>query len=506
MSQPESNQTLAELGTELSMEPFREELQPLIEEVLAETGKNEYRSNTKLVPNLVVWLVLGLTIRRELNCNQVLNWLLSGFRWLYELLPPEAQLVAAGAITHARTRMGADVFKKLFKKQVKSFDELEPDFHGYVTVLHDGTTATMPDSVSNREEFDKPSSRNGASAFPQMRIMALVVLKTRLVLDLSFAPYTGKGNGERALLKEILHDMRDGRFLHLGDAGLHSFEMIYQIHVTQGQDFLFKIPGTLKPKFIKRLSDRSYLATLSKRVVDADNPKHDNGKTRWKTLSLTVRVIHVQTDGFQPYRLITSIDDESISAMELVKHYHNRWDIEIAYDELKVHQIVTLRGQSPTTLRSRLPELVKQELYASFIMYNSIRRVIAHAAHEHNKDPRFISFKDSLRHLIDAIPPLSTLDSPQRSNRYSYMLAVIADCQLPHPRRHRAAPRAVKVKMSKFKRKRDADKSLHRDFEADTSILEPPYPSPSLKSSLPALKPSPYFLIIPTPFFLLFKN
>ena len=96
--------------------------------------------------------------------------------------------------------------------------------------------------------------------------------------------------------------------------------------------------------------------------------------------------------------------------------------------------------------------------------------------------------KDALRHLIDAIPNLSTLDSPQRTTRLSYMLAVIADCELPHPRRHRACPRVVKVKMSKFKRKRHGDHSLHRDFEADTSILEPPSP----KSPLPALKPSPH--------------
>ena len=446
----------------------------------------------KLVPNLVVWLVLGLTIRRELNCYQVLNWLLSGFRWLYELLPPEAQIVSAGAITHARTRMGADVFKKLFKKQVESFDELEPDFHGYVTILHDGTTATMPDSTHNRKEFDKPSSRNGASAFPQMRIMALVVLRTRLVLNLSFAPYTGKGSGERALLNEILPQMTDGRFLHLGDAGLYSFDMVYQIHLTQGQGFLFKIPKTVKPKFIERWADGSYLATISKKVIDPDNPKHDDGKrNRWVTRSLTVRVIDVHTKGFRPYRLITSIDDKSISAMELVKHYHNRWDVEIAYDELKVHQLVTLRGQSPTSLRSKLPELVKQELYASFIMYNAIRRVIAHAAHTHDKDPRFISFKDALRHLIDAIPLLSTLDSQQRSQRHAYMLSVIADCVLPHPRRQRVSPRSVKVKMSKFKRKRDGDLSLHRDFEADTTILDPPSPkSPSPESPLPALNPS----------------
>ena len=487
MSQPESNQTVAELGTELSMEPFREELQPLIEEVLAETGKNKYRANTKLVPNLVVWLVLALTIRRELNCQQVLNWLLSGFRWLYEGLPAKAKLVADGAITHARTRMGAEVFKKLFKKQVKSFGDLEPDFHGYVTVIHDGTTATMPDSTHNRKEFGKPSSRNGAGAFPQMRIMALVVLSTRLVLNLSFAPYTGKGSGERALLKEILPQMTDGRFLHLGDRGLYDFETIYQIHVNQGQGFLFKIPKTVKPKFIERLPDGSYLATISKKMIDPENPKHDDGKrNRWITRSLTVRVIDVQTRGFQPYRLITSIDDTTISAMELVKHYHNRWDVEIAYDELKVHQLVTLRGQSPTSLRSKLPELVKQELYASFIMYNAIRRVIAHAAHTHHQDPRFISFKDALRHLIDAIPLLSTLDSEQRTKRHSYMLAVIADCVLSYPRRQRVSPRVVKVKMSKFKRKRDDDASLHHDFEADTTILEPPSP----KSPLPALKPS----------------
>ncbi|MEM7537258.1 MAG: hypothetical protein AAF639_34115 [Chloroflexota bacterium] len=170
----------------------------------------------------------------------------------------------------------------------------------------------------------------------------------------------------------------------------------------QEQDFLFKMPKTVKPKFVERFTDGSYLATISKKVVDPDNPTHDYGRKRWKTLSLMVRVIDVQVQGFQPYRLITSILDKPISAKEIAIHYHSRWDVEIAYDELKIHQLVTLRGQSPTLLRSKLAELVQQELYASFIMYNSIRRVMADAAHTHEKDPRFLSFKDVLHHLLDA--------------------------------------------------------------------------------------------------------
>ena len=88
--------------------------------------------------------------------------------------------------------------------------------------------------------------------------------------------------------------------------------------------------------------------------------------------------------------------DPDITAREIVIHYHKHWDIEIAYDEIKTHQCAALKGQMPTTIRSKRPDLVKHELYAMLIMYNLIRSLIYEAASKHGKEPLLISFLDSL--------------------------------------------------------------------------------------------------------------
>ncbi len=151
--------------------------------------------------------------------------------------------------------------------------------------------------------------------------------------------------------------------------------------------------------------------------------------------------------------------------------YHRRWDIEIAYDEIKTHQCATLRGQSPTTFRSKRPDLVEQELYALLIMYNMVRLLIRRAADEHGKDPRSLSFLDALQHIIDAAPLMTADPSHQSEDKFQYLLAVIADCEIDRPRRPRINPRVVKVKMSKFGRKSKKHKSEERDIEQELKII-----------------------------------
>ena len=77
------------------------------------TGKGLY-----IVPRLLVWFVLILTLPRDKNYPQVLNWLVSGFRWLGEHFPEQAQLVSEGALSHARKRMGPEVFATLLQLQI----------------------------------------------------------------------------------------------------------------------------------------------------------------------------------------------------------------------------------------------------------------------------------------------------------------------------------------------------------------------------------------------------
>jgi len=460
----------AQIGAFFRFAPFASILQPMIEETLTEQGKDQYRQGTVLTPTFLVWLVLALTLRRDLNYHKVLNWMVSGFRWIQTLLPPQSNVVQDGAISHARVRLGVAVFQALFYKLTAFFWPIAPDFHGLISTAFDGSTGTMPDTKRNVEQFRKPKSRSGQSAFPQMRMMALMALSVRLMLDVAYAPYTGKGTGERALVMQILDRLIYKGLLFLLDAGLYSFEIVWKINQAD-QKFIAKAPRTLKPKPIETLPDGSYLARLTKKVEDPDAPPTKSGRKRWKKVSMIVRVIRFQIPGFRPVTLITNILDTTITARELVLHYHKRWDIEIAYDEIKTHQCATLRGQSPTTFRSKRPDLVEQELYALLIMYNMVRLLIRRAAEEYGKDPCSISFLDALQHIIDAAP-LMTADEPdRREDKLSYLLALVADCDIDRPRRPRINPRVVKVKMSKFKRKNKKHKSEERDIEKEFKVI-----------------------------------
>lgn len=154
------------IGPSFSLAPFAEILQPLIDEALAEQGLDRFRQGTLLIPKVLIWLVLALTIRRDLNCQKVFNWMLSGFRWLKGLLPAQAKLVAEGTISHARVKLGVNLFGLLFAKLTASFKEIPPDFHGRVSVAFDGSTGTMPDSEANQKNFISRPQAGGRRLFP----------------------------------------------------------------------------------------------------------------------------------------------------------------------------------------------------------------------------------------------------------------------------------------------------------------------------------------------------
>ncbi|MDM8520864.1 IS4 family transposase [Anaerolineales bacterium HSG6] len=456
-------EALEEIGPTFKFGPFAEILQPLIEEVIEEKGLSKVRKGTFLIPILVIWLTLALTIRRDLSCDKVFNWMLSAFRWLDMILPARSRVVSEGAISHARVRIGVEVFRLLFNKLVTSFKQIRPDFYGYTSVAFDGTSATMPDSEVNKKKFSKPNSGRGQAAYPQLRLVSIVAISERLVLDIAYGPFYGKRSGERALMIHILERMSRKSLLILLDAGLYSFQMLWVIH-HQNQKFLVTVPKTVKLKKSKRLPDGSYITQLSSKIIDPDKPKTTDGRNRWKVVSIPVRIIDYTIPGFRPKRLMTNILDLDICARELALHYHKRWDIEITYDEIKTHQCATLRGKAPTIFRSKRPDLVEQELYAMLIVYNVVRLLILKAALAQGKDPRFISFLDALQHIIDVAPLMTVAEPERRLEQFEYLLQLIADCEIDRPRRHRVNPRVVKVKMSKFKRKNKQHKSEHRDL------------------------------------------
>jgi len=445
-----------EIASVVDIPLLSKSLKPVIEEALQECGKARYRKGTVLTPLFVVLAVLGLAIRRDLSYPAVLDWLVSGLRWLTCCLPHK--LVAEGTLSHARMRLGEEVFRRIFQKMVVPAEQLPKDFHGLTSVAFDGTNATMPDTEENKQRFGVPKGGRGEGGYPQLRAMALLILPLRQVADIAYDAYKGKGTGERSLMNKIIERIPYDHLLHLVDAGLYSFNFLLLLQEKNGHHLLAKLSASVKPKRCSGhgLPDGSYLATVGKKGV-----------------VITVRIIQYQIPGFRPARLLTTLLDPAISAWELVIHYHRRWDIEIAYDEIKTHQCATLRGRAPTIFRSKKPELVAQELYAVVIVYNLVRELIHQAVAGQHEKARQISFLEALQCIIEAIPHMNIASAAQADIQLHYLRSLIAECVIDRPQRNRINPRVVKVKMSKFKRKRKIDKSSYRDLERELQILMP---------------------------------
>jgi len=240
----------------------------------------------------------------------------------------------------------------------------------------------------------------------------------------------------------------------------------------KGHNYIMKVAKSvnLKPIPKSHFPDGSYLSVVRGKIEDPSGSK--NGRKKWNTVDVVVRVIVFQIRGFRAVRLITSILDPEITAREIAMHYHKRWDIEIAYDEIKTHQCATLRGQAPTNLRSKRSDFVEQELFGLLIMYNLIRSIVAKSSEIYETDPLSISFLDTMQTIIDAVPFMTRdCNSNMVSDSITYMLKIIADSPIDRARRPRCNPRVVKVKMSNFKRKRMNDKSVYRNFEEDMQII-----------------------------------
>jgi hypothetical protein len=453
------------------IEPFAPTLSPLIAESLMETSQDRYRKGTFLTPTLSIWFVLAMTIRRDLNYHKVLDWMSSTWRWMMVALP--AKLVQDGAISHARVKLGVDVLLLLFQKVAFLLSSVESDFHGFVTVIFDGTTLSMPDTPSNHERFGKHKSSRGSSGFPLMRVVTLMIRAGRVMVDVAFAPIVGKGTGERTLMHQILPRVKLHNALFLFDAGFYSFVLLHGLHRFT-HHFIMKVSSSVHVTPLRRgrFPDGSYLAVIRGKI---EAPARSRSKRKaYCHLAYLVRVIDVQIPGFRPFRLITNLLDHSISAKELVRHYHQRWDIELGYDEIKTHQCATLRGQAPTILRSKRADLVEQELYALLITYNLTRCLMLQAAKEHGVDPLKISFLDTLQWIVEAVAQMDHTNSEQHTTRqHKYLHRLISESLIDRPRRLRTNQRVIKVKSSKFRVKRKHHRSQTIDYEKETQILPP---------------------------------
>lgn len=354
-----------------------------IEAVLRNTGRTSIRQRD-LPAHVVVYYVIALALYMQSSYREVLRCLLEGIQWL---LDPGAIVKVAGksGISQARTRLGWKPIQQLHDEVVKPIAVESTKgawYRSWRLVSLDGSTMDIADEKENEKVYGRPASSRGDSAFPQVRFVSLVENGTHVL----FGTRMGRvETGEITLTKEVLPFLRKG-MLCLGDRNFFGFALWNQARAT-GAELLWRVKKNLRLPCEKRLPDGSYLSR-----VYASEKDRRHGRD-----GVIVRVIEYTLEGVpgaEPiYRLLTTVlDHEAAPAEELAALYHERWEIETALDELKTH----LRG-SRMVLRSKTPDLVKQEFYGMMMAHFAVRGLMHEAALKADEDPDRLSFLHAVR-------------------------------------------------------------------------------------------------------------
>jgi hypothetical protein len=365
--------------------------------VLAATGKASQRERD-LPAHVVVYYAIALALYMQSSYREVLRCLLEGVQWL---LDPAVTLKVAGnsGISQARTRLGWEPLRQLHDEVVKPLAVAATKgawYRGLRLVSVDGSTLEVADEAANDEAFGRPGASRGRSAFPQLRFVALVENGTHVLFGTQLGAYA---TGEITLAKAALGALRQG-MLCLADRNFFGFALWGQARST-GAELLWRIKINARLPREQLLADGSYVS----RIYASDNDR------RHQRNGVTVRVIeyrlHGVADAEPIYRLLTTLlDPAQAPATELAALYHERWEIETALAELKTH----LRG-AKIVLRSKTPDLVRQEFYGLMMAHFAVRALMHEAALKADTDPDQLSFLHAVRVVrrkiatLHAIPP-----------------------------------------------------------------------------------------------------
>ena len=425
---------------ETTFDTFSRELDlDWIRRALEVTGTATIRRR-KLPAEHVVWLLVGMGLFRDRPIQDVVRHL--------NLALPDADQpggrgrVSGAAIVQARDRLGSEPLAVLFADTADNWATASADryrWRGLTVYGVDGSTLRVPDTGENEAAFGRPSSGRGGAAYPQARVVVIMVLRSHL---LAGAVFGASSESEVRLAERIWPTLPDNS-VTIVDRGFISYRVFHAIQ-TGGQQryWLTRSKVNLKLRKVKSFGRGDHLVEI---------PINRNLRRAYPHLpdTLTARAICYRRPGFRPQRLLTSLlDPKAYPAHEIVALYHERWELELGFDEIKTHTL-----EREEALRSRAPERLRQELWGLAIGYNLVRLEMERAAQRIGQPPSRISYRASLlmiRNFWLAAWQVATGNLPRRLDILHEDVALNV---LP-PRRPRRYPRAVKIKMSNYALKR----------------------------------------------------
>jgi hypothetical protein len=370
----------------------------LVEDVLARTGRKEERK--RLLPaRVVVYFVLALALFHGDPYEEVMRKLSQGLSWL-GVWKAEWHVPTASALAQARERLGPEPLRELFERAAAPC--ARPSTPGAWAcgrrlMAIDGVELHAPDTPANAAHFGRKSGKDGTGAFPIVLVMALAECGTHAITAAQAGPVTA---GEPQMAADVAAapgSLQPG-MLVTADRGLFSYRLLTAI-AAAGADFCVRVNSTPVLPVLEWLPDgsyRSYVADPKIRRIPSVQARLASGALAPDAMpGIPVRVVDYQLPGRGSGEIVTIVtsilDHQDAPAPDLAAAYHQRWEIELAFDEIKTHQ----RGPA-AILRSRSPDMIVQELYALLLTHYAIRHLMTEAADQAELDPDRLSFTRTL--------------------------------------------------------------------------------------------------------------
>jgi hypothetical protein len=371
----------------------------LVDEVLLETRSTEQRS--RLLPaRVVVYYVLALCLFCDDAYEEVMRKLVNGLRFLGNW-SEGWRVPTTSAISQARQRLGEAPLAALFDRVAVPIARPGTRgawFHGWRVMAVDGVVLDVQDTPANLAEFGKSGSGKTLSPFPQVRAVGLAECGTHAVVAAAFDSWKVY---ERELLRQILPAFEEG-MLVMADRGFFSYEL-WKEAVTTGAELLWRLKDSIEVPVLGWLPDGSYRSELLPRQLKTDLRRgmkrrvHDGDRVPIRVIEYMVTN---RDESTETIRLITTIMDPTVApAIELAALYHERWEFELTLDEIETHQMAKSR-----LLRSKTPELVRQEIWALLLVHHAVRSFMREAADDLDLDTDRLSFIRSLQVIRRQVP------------------------------------------------------------------------------------------------------
>jgi hypothetical protein len=419
-----------------------------IEEALLATGTATIRRR-RLPAEQVVWLVVGMALMRDLPIVDVV-------RQLDLALPGRGatRSVAPSAVAAARARLGAAPLEWLFLRSAAQWAHESADRHrwrGLAVYGVDGSTLRVPDTEGNRAHFggQAAGAGRGDSGYPMVRVVALMALRSHLIASANFGPYTVD---ERTYAQSVWSAIPDNSVTLLDRMYLQASVLVPLTSGATNRHWLSRAKTTTKWRVVKKLGKGDELIEIDvNRAARSQEPTLPE--------KYTARAIQYQRRGFQPQTLLTSLTDaKQYPAAELAALYHERWELELGYDEVKTEML-----DREESIRSKSSSAVAQELFGILLAYNLVRFEAQAIAEEMALEPVHISFVAVLRFVTEQWLWAAITATPGGiPGRLVDMRDKIRRFVLPPRRPQRSYPRAVKIKMTGYPRKRPSPRRRPR--------------------------------------------